>query len=103
VSSLAKRDPRLLPVWLLRRHRLTGPNDHLLRSCALASLIPFPNHGCSRRDDEDSAAARLGGATTYSDDLEMEEIQRALFQAPTTQAIAPDLIAAAAGFYWAGG
>ena len=35
-------------------------------------LIPFPFQSESRRTDEDSALARLGGATTYTIEMEME-------------------------------
>ena len=35
-------------------------------------VIPFPFHSESRRTDKDSALARLGGATTYPIEMEME-------------------------------
>ena len=39
---------------------------------AAKGLIPFPFQSESRRTDEDSASARLGGATTYPIEMEME-------------------------------
>ena len=45
---------------------------HLLKR----ALIPFPFQSESRRTDEDSALARLGGATTYPIEMEMELLSR---------------------------
>ena len=38
----------------------------------IACVIPFPFQSEIRRTDEDSALARLGGATTYPIEMEME-------------------------------
>ena len=49
-------------------------------------LIPFPFQSESRRTDEDSALARLGGATTYPIEMEMEllELNQAMVTAPSS-------------------